>query len=89
MLANVNREENIASPYIPDGEDLLSSTSPAQKGFKIAELTDVEGDFPWDSETNQPGSYKTVRMTVFYPTYAVFRSCQSSSTLVSRWLADE
>ncbi|KAL5107753.1 Heat shock factor protein [Taenia crassiceps] len=54
MLANVNREENIASPYIPGGEDLLSSNSPAQKGFKIAELTDVEGDFPWDSETNQP-----------------------------------
>ncbi|VDM30492.1 unnamed protein product [Hydatigera taeniaeformis] len=54
MLANVGREENVTSPYIPDGEDLLSSNSPAQKGFKIAELTGVEGDFPWDSETDQP-----------------------------------
>ncbi|VDK39348.1 unnamed protein product [Taenia asiatica] len=54
MLANVNREDNISPPYIPDGEDLLSSNSSAQKGFKIAELTDVEGDFPWDGETSQP-----------------------------------
>ncbi|KAH9280917.1 Coiled-coil and C2 domain-containing protein 1-like [Echinococcus granulosus] len=53
MLANVNREEN-TSPYVPDGEDLLSSNSPVQKGFKIAALTDVEENFPWDSETDQP-----------------------------------